>query len=331
MSRWWVASVVLHAGAGVAVNHGWPSHEARAPESPLDEVRFLPPPIDAPRLVIPKEDDRVEAAERQRTQTETRPEHKPPETEPTRGLAGRVGAIAEPTQATLGAAPVKSQQPRRHKPARRPPVTKAPPVKTKPVPLQAADIDFGKARDAAQRTLDQFVGRLTPEEAMPEEQVFASLAELAAAAPAIGDLPRVGRRGTLRRRAVSTRPPGQEGLGATGATDIVRVGDTLRMDADLMRRHPYWKAVYDKVQPLWRFPREAEERKLQGEVHIAFRFHPETGVVTEFEVVRRSRVEGFDDNVIEAVRRAAPFGAVPADAPSAGRIVWPFKFRNPLF
>jgi TonB family protein len=200
--------------------------------------------------------------------------------------------------------------------------------------VKAPQVDYGKARKAAQRTLDSFVGGMTPAEAIPDAQAFVQIIERAAQTPTIADMPRIGRSGRLRRApriAVPERPPGDDGLGSTGAPDFTRVGKTLRMNADLMRRHPYWKEVYDRVQPLWSFPVWAEEQMLQGEVHLAFDFDPETGRAHNFEVIRRSRIDEFDANVIKAVKEASPFGRVPVDAPAATRLIWPFKFRNPVF
>lgn len=333
ISRWWAVSAIVHVGGGAGIMMARSAEES-PPEPTPDEVVFLPPPEDAPQLETPLQDDRRKAAQRRRTEVETAPRPRPANVRSARGLSGRVGPRSTPpTPSAQGAAPVKAVRARQHKPARLPPATKRQPVKDpqKPKPQRAPEIDYGKAREAARHTLDQFVGRITPDEAIPEEQVFASLAERTARAPSLGDMPRVGRRGKLRKRAPATQPPGEEGLGASGNPDVAQLDRTLRMDADLMRRHPYWRAVYYKVQALWRFPRWAEEMKLQGEVHIAFRFRPETGMVSQFEVLRRSRIDGFDKNVQDAVRSAAPFGRVPADAPSATRIVWPFKFRNPLF
>ncbi len=334
LSKWWLVSAALHlgGGAGVYLSLADPAPPPEV-EEVVDTVQFLPPPTDARALETPLDDDRIEATERKRADRPTVPERVKQPERVTHGLAGRAGPRhSRQVKATEGAAPVRAKRVVRRRPVRVPPVAKTPPEeKRKPKPQKAPDIEYGKAKDAARRTMDQFVGHLTPEEAIPEEQAFAMIIERTAEGPIRGDLPRVGRRGKLRRRATTERPSGDEGLGAMGAPDITRMDKTLRMDTDLMRRHPYWKAVYDKVQPHWRFPRWAEDQKLQGEVHISFRFDSETGGVSNFEVVRRSRVKGFDENVIEAVRRAAPFGRVPVDAPSATQIVWPFKFRNPLF
>ncbi len=311
MSGWWVASFVAHLTVGAGLSAGVQEAEIREP--PSDEVRFVPPPTEAEVLESAAQEKRGSTLASRRVNA---PERTTPrrDVRETQGLGGRIGARADSSAVggSDAAAALRSRRPRQESAAS----------------LRA------KARRAAARAVDAWVKGLSTGEEIPDETALAMVIERAAQTHRQATTSHRGERGRPRlapRGAMSTVPVGDEGMGATGAPDTDRVGDTLRMDTDLIHRHPYWKAVYDKVQPLWSFPPWAEERMMQGEVHVALEFDHKTGAVHDVEVVRSSRIDDFDANVVRAVRQASPFGPVPPDAPRARRIVWPFKFSNPIF
>lgn len=78
--------------------------------------------------------------------------------------------------------------------------------------------------------------------------------------------------------------------------------------------------VASKLRRALRYPSEARRQRLRGEVHVAFTVSG-NGNVGSVRVVRSSGAQALDQAAMEAVRRAAPFPPIPAEA---GRANWPF-------
>lgn len=91
----------------------------------------------------------------------------------------------------------------------------------------------------------------------------------------------------------------------------------------------YFRAIHRRVQPLWRFPKGLEIRMEQGDVLVEFVLTPD-GNVERVRVRRSSGYAAFDKNAVAAIRRAAPFPAVPRGLGAPLTILAPFEFANPL-
>jgi TonB family protein len=156
--------------------------------------------------------------------------------------------------------------------------------------------------------------------------IVLALAEVAAPRPEDEGLrPRFANIPSMASTAGADPAPG------AGDPEVAREDEALRLDAELMRKHPYWRRVYERIDALWEFPREAELAGRQGTVRVAFRLDPATGGLTSLRVLKSSRIPGFDSNVKGAIQAAAPFGPIPDGSPGRGRMPEAmFRFRNPV-
>lgn len=92
----------------------------------------------------------------------------------------------------------------------------------------------------------------------------------------------------------------------------------------------YFRKIYAKIQPRWRFPKTLELKLEQGEVLLEFVIAAD-GALAKVHIRRSSGYAAFDRNAVRAVRSAAPFGPIPAHlATTELRILAPFEFSNPL-
>lgn len=95
------------------------------------------------------------------------------------------------------------------------------------------------------------------------------------------------------------------------------------------RYFDYFRGIYRRVQPLWRFPRDLQVLMEQGEVLVRFVIR-EDGELEDLRVVRSSGYRRFDSNVVAALRRAAPFDPLPDQIGDSLTVLAPFEFTNPL-
>jgi TonB family protein len=91
----------------------------------------------------------------------------------------------------------------------------------------------------------------------------------------------------------------------------------------------YFSVIHKKVQPLWHFPRQLEARLEQGEVLVQFTILRD-GRIKALKVKRSSGFPAFDRIAVSAVRKAAPFQAIPEDLGTELQVICPFEFNNPL-
>lgn len=130
----------------------------------------------------------------------------------------------------------------------------------------------------------------------------------------------------LARRA----PDEAVGDGATRAALARRDGGRASTRAPL--QHDYLRRLEERVLGLVDYPPELALRLEQGQVGVAFTLLAD-GRVDDVRLTRGSGFDRFDHEVLDAVRRAAPFGPVPS-ALNLGRARLPvsthFAFDNPL-
>jgi TonB family protein len=123
--------------------------------------------------------------------------------------------------------------------------------------------------------------------------------------------------------------PGRGGAGTAASRGADGHGAPAQQGAD---GDPYLHRLIARVLDRVVYPPELALAFEQGEVILSFTLHRD-GSVAEVSVVRPSGHRRFDDEVIAALKRAAPFGPVPA-ALAAGkpslRVRAPFAFDNPV-
>ncbi len=86
----------------------------------------------------------------------------------------------------------------------------------------------------------------------------------------------------------------------------------------------YGRQVLGRITALTRYPEDARARGAQGTVVVAFSLGT-AGQVTSAAVSQSSGDRGLDSEAVTTVRRAGPFGALPAGAPT--RFSVPLHFR----
>jgi TonB family protein len=102
-----------------------------------------------------------------------------------------------------------------------------------------------------------------------------------------------------------------------------------------MRARPqnaYFRRLYDRVFARVSYPRELALGLEQGELIVELLLDAD-GSLARVQIARSSGFRAFDEAILSAVSRAAPFGRVP-EALRGGRaeltVRLPFKFDNPL-
>lgn len=145
--------------------------------------------------------------------------------------------------------------------------------------------------------------------------------------------PRAGgeSRGVAGRQARDGMSRRGRGTGsAASRADRERGEDSLTVEA--RRQHPYFRRMYRRVDRRIRFPRDLALSLRQGEVVVGFTLSAE-GAISDLRVAQSSGFASFDQTVLDALLRAAPYGRVPRsilDGRSAIRVRAPYAFRNRL-
>lgn len=96
--------------------------------------------------------------------------------------------------------------------------------------------------------------------------------------------------------------------------------------------HPYFRRFYQRLGRFIQFPEELALALEQGEVIVHFTLRAD-GSVGDISVAKPSGFRQFDRAVIAALRRASPFGPVPAEilrGASAMTVKAPYMFSNPV-
>ncbi|HEY1956366.1 MAG TPA: TonB family protein [Polyangiaceae bacterium] len=91
-------------------------------------------------------------------------------------------------------------------------------------------------------------------------------------------------------------------------------GEIYDLETTDPRLLPYFRHMKSKIDPLWQnaFPRAAILDLKQGTVILDFTVARDGSVRVEWPPERPSGIDEFDRNCAAAIRRAAPFGPIPA-------------------
>jgi TonB family protein len=106
-------------------------------------------------------------------------------------------------------------------------------------------------------------------------------------------------------------------------------GDELRLAEYHRRYNQYLSDVKRKVHPLWEMPREMVLKLEQGDVLVGYTIRRD-GTVKDVKVLKTSGWKEFDQNVVAAIRRAAPFGRLPEVFGDELRVTSMFEGANPV-
>ena len=135
---------------------------------------------------------------------------------------------------------------------------------------------------------------------------------------------------------------GQQGPGATGSGGVVGSGSrattlgsgsgpSTGIDPADARRRMYLRRLWSKIHGSWSardFPKWAALKGLQGHAIVSFTVAAD-GSVGDVVLARPSGFSVFDSKMLAAVRRAAPFGPLPAELGTALRHQHAFVVSNP--
>ena len=106
-------------------------------------------------------------------------------------------------------------------------------------------------------------------------------------------------------------------------------GSLLWLNTPDMRYINYFRKVYAKIQPLWSFPKDLEITMEQGDALVEFIILSD-GRIKNLKIRKSSGHKSFDQNVLDAIQKAAPFAPIPSKLGLWLHVMAPFEFVNPM-
>ncbi|MDT8318654.1 MAG: TonB family protein [bacterium] len=106
----------------------------------------------------------------------------------------------------------------------------------------------------------------------------------------------------------------------------VEEGDEVSLNTTDFKYLSYFSKLKDRIQMVWRYPEAAKVTGLQGSLVLKFVLNKD-GSLRELKVMRSSGAEILDDAAIKAIRRAAPFYAIPQNLGDVLSIVASFEYE----
>ncbi len=84
----------------------------------------------------------------------------------------------------------------------------------------------------------------------------------------------------------------------------------ITFDTHDMRYMGYMRLLRIKIESIWKYPDQAAERRLQGDLEISFTIHKD-GSLSDVEVVRTSGYPILDEAAVQALREGIPYWPLP--------------------
>lgn len=175
-----------------------------------------------------------------------------------------------------------------------------------------------------------------PRDTVDSDQEVASTVQSLVHASVAGGLAGEGRGGS----ASPLPDPGAGGGSAARASTARPLGsgdgDLVDWNTDDPMLVPYLREIHAKVNPLWAsaFPKSAMLELKQGTVILELTIFADGSAKVTWPPLRPSGIDEFDRNCADAVRRASPFGPLPAALRAQGRTILklraPFIAKNPI-
>jgi protein TonB len=85
---------------------------------------------------------------------------------------------------------------------------------------------------------------------------------------------------------------------------------SITFDTKEFRYHGYLKRLRERIEGVWKYPQEAAERGIYGDLYLRFTIK-KNGRLGDIELVRTSGYKLLDDAAIRALREADPFWPLP--------------------
>jgi TonB family protein len=192
----------------------------------------------------------------------------------------------------------------------------------------SADVAFARPQVAEGRPAVPAIARDKPKDTVDSAQEVATASQSLLDASTAG-----GRKGEGPGGDGSGGTPGaggREGPGSNAKVLGQGAGSTVDLDGLDRRLSDYRRGVTSKIHPLWKdaFPKWAAYEGRQGRAIVHFVIQAD-GSITDVSVARESGIAEFDANVMNAVRRAAPFPAIPAKVGAPMAFWLTFDSPNP--
>ncbi|MBF0557897.1 MAG: energy transducer TonB [Nitrospirae bacterium] len=86
--------------------------------------------------------------------------------------------------------------------------------------------------------------------------------------------------------------------------------NSITFDTTEYKYYGYMQRLREKIEGIWKYPAEAEQRKLNGEVYIRFTIRKD-GALAAAELVHTSGYKVLDDAAIRALKEANPYWPLP--------------------
>lgn len=86
--------------------------------------------------------------------------------------------------------------------------------------------------------------------------------------------------------------------------------DSVTFDTKEYRYWGYMQRLKEKIQAAWKYPSEAQQRRLNGELYIKFTINKD-GRLASAELVHTSGYKVLDDAALRALREADPYWPLP--------------------
>lgn len=99
---------------------------------------------------------------------------------------------------------------------------------------------------------------------------------------------------------------------ATRRPEKQKEDDSITFDTKDFKYYGYMQRLREKIEYTWKFPAEAGERRIAGEVYIRFTIS-KNGKLTAADVVRTSGYRILDDAAVRALRDADPYWPLPEE------------------
>ncbi len=86
----------------------------------------------------------------------------------------------------------------------------------------------------------------------------------------------------------------------------------LTFDTSEFKHRGYMRMLKEKIENIWKYPKEAARRGISGDLYIKFSIKKDGGL-DEVELIRTSGYRDLDEAVIKALKDAEPFWPLPED------------------
>jgi len=164
---------------------------------------------------------------------------------------------------------------------------KTPPVQKTPSPIKKTVEVAEKTAPPEKSAVEAVEQMAQPEPAPPKEEPLPTMSELI---PSYEQM--------TKTMTLDTEMPDAE------------EGSSVSLNTSEFKYISYFSRLKNRIQEVWKYPEAARRAGLQGKLKIRFTVDA-GGRLLAVKIVKSSGIPILDDEAIKAIRRAAPFDAMP--------------------